>query len=81
MLKYLQKRLSQAAICKKTKMQLQIYSKAYKSRGQLYERMQRVTDLFENTNIMYENVKSRCLLYENVQILKNLYEKGNQDAI
>ena len=47
--KTLQKRVSQEAISTKTKLQLQTYSKAYKSRGQLYERMQRVTELFENT--------------------------------
>ena len=37
---------------------LQTYSKGYISRDQLYENMQRVTGLFENTNIMYENVQT-----------------------
>ena len=44
--------------------------------------MQRVTDLFENTNTLYENVWSRCRLYENVQIFENLYENSlSQEAI
>ena len=37
---------------RKLNFKLQTYSKAYKSRDQLYENMQRVTGLLENTYIL-----------------------------
>ena len=68
------RRISRKVICEKSHFNLQIHSKASKSRDQPHESMQRVTGLFENTNILNGNVQSRCLLYANVQFKKYIYE-------
>ena len=57
-----------------------VESIVYISRHQLHENMQRITDLFQNTNIPYEKVQARCLLYENVHS-KSIRKSTSQDAI
>ena len=51
---------------RKLYINLQTYSKAYISRNQLHESMQRVAGLFGNTNIVYENVQTFPNLYEKI---------------
>ena len=62
---------------RKLNFKLQTYSKAYKSRDQLYENMQRVTGLFGNTNVLYKNVQTFPNLHENVEGKRPCVRKHN----
>ena len=64
--KSIRKSISQEAICTKTQFQAANLFESIYIKSQLYENMQRVTGLLENTNILYENVQTTFKKTKNI---------------